>query len=213
MDFLYSNKFINNGTQDIKLTQWKFRNLFITERSTGKKSEDDQGSALPHARSQMGCRLLPPSPKTRRPPREGTAPVRLPRCGCYLHSSRHLGKVPSLAPLSNLGSLFAQVPERIPSLGEAWLSLKPCMVIEAKRRLHWWRAKPEGALQSQLRTSATQSTARRHWQSKAGGVWKRPERLSTLLASYRLRALFVNLLVGIQKGKAGPCVKAWTICM
>lgn len=163
---------------------------------------------MPHARSQTGCRLLPPSPKTRCPPREGTAPMRLPRCGCYLHSSRHLGKVPSLAPLSNLGSLFAQVPERIPSLGEVWLSLKPCLVIEAKRRLHRRCAKPEGALQSQLPTSATQSTAQCHRQSKAGGVWKRPERLSILLASYRLTASFVNLLVGIQKGKAGPCMKA-----
>lgn len=144
------------------------------ERSMGKKSEDDKGSALPREHSQPGCRLLPLSPKTRRPPRAGTVPRRLPRCSCYLHSSRHPSKVPGLAPLSNLGSFFSQVQERIASVGEARLSLKTCIVIKAKRRHHRHRAKPEGALRSQLPTSTTWSTAWRHRQSKAGAVWKRP---------------------------------------
>lgn len=98
------------------------------------------------------------------------------------------------------------------SLSEAGLCLKALTVIWNKRRLHSCRAKPEGAMWSQLPASTTWSTTQHHWLSKAG-VWKRLERLSILLASHWLIVPLVNLLVGIQKGKAGSCIKAWTICM
>lgn len=75
----------------------------MTERGTEKeKSEDDEGSALHHAHSLTGC-------------------------SCYLHSSPHLGKEPSLPLLSTLGS-FAQAQERTASLSEAGLCLKAQLV-------------------------------------------------------------------------------------
>lgn len=132
-------------------------------------------------------------------------------CSCYLHSSQHLGKAPSLTPLSPLGS-FAQAQERGASLSEAGLCLKARTVIWTRRRLHSCRAEPEGAMWSQLPASTTWSTTQHHWLSKAG-VWKRLERLSIQLASHWIIVPLVNLLVGIQKGKAGSCIKALTTCM
>lgn len=154
----------------------------MTERSTWKKSEN----ALHYVHSMIGC-------------------------SCYLHSTQHLEKAASLASLSTLGS-FAQAQERTASLREAGLCWKARAVPWTKRRLCTCRAKPEGAMWSQLPASTTWSTTQYHWLSKAG-VWKRLERLSILLASHWLIVPLVNLLVGIQKGKAGLCVKAWTICM
>lgn len=190
----------------------KILKTILAERSMGKKN--DERSAFSHACSQTGFRPLPPFPETQHPSRARTAPMCVSaRCSCHLHSSWHLRKVPSLAPFSNLGSFFSEVQGRIPSLIKAWLSLTMCIVIKFSRRLHQCYAKPKGALKSQLPTSTTRSTAQHYRQSKAGGVWKRPERLSMLLGSYWLTALLVILFVGIQRGKAGPCMKAWTICI
>lgn len=154
----------------------------MTERSIGKKSEN----ALHYAHSMIGC-------------------------SCYLHSPQHLGKAPSLAPLSTLGS-SAEAQESTAALSEAGLCLEAHTAVWAKRRLRSCRAKPEGAMWSQLPASTTWSTTQHHWLSKAG-VWKRLERLSIPLASHWLLVPLVNLFVGIQKGKAGTCIKAWTVCM
>lgn len=121
------------------------------------------------------------------------------------------GKARSLGSLSTLGS-FAEAQERTASLSKAGLCLKALTVLGTKRRLHSRRAKPEGAMWSQLPASTTWSTTQHPWLSKAG-VWKRLERLSILLASHWLIVPLVNLLVEIQRGKAGSCIKAWTICL
>ena len=144
---------------------------------------------------RQACRLLPPSPKTWHPPRVEAAPRWPARCSCCLHSSQPLGKAPGLAPFSNhLGCFFAQVQESIASLGEAGLSLKTHIVTTAKRRLHRRRAKPEGALRSQLPASTTWSTARRHRQSKARGVWQRP---GGWAYCWRVAGLQLRLLINL----------------
>lgn len=160
----------------------------------------------------MGCTLLPPPPEAQRPPRAGTTLMRYrPRYICCLHLPWCLGKVP-WHPFPIWGASVLEYMKgyhRLSRPGYLWRHT----VIKAERRLRRHRAKPEGALRSHPPASTTWSTARHHQHSKAGGDWKRPERLSVVPASYWLTASFVNLLVGIQKGKAGPCMKARIICM
>lgn len=146
MDFLYSNRFINNSTQNIKLNQWRL--MKILKSIYSRKSYEKKGRKVKMTKALLchihilrwaagSCCLFP---RLSFHPRQKRYQWDCPDVASICIHPDTWGKYPAWHPF------FAELQERIPLLYEASLPSKIHVVVRPKKKHRKYLATAEGTL-------------------------------------------------------------------